>query len=123
MEQTRVATKVNEEGERVHRFVDELNDVKWRPKPIKLRDKVGAILHFMRQNCSWTALSHLVNISPEVLRVFFHEFIDWIYEYKFHEEVYFPRILQREIESNRVTPAPVFPAALAAQTAFIFGPR
>ena len=65
--------------------------MKGRPKPIKLRDKVGAILYFMRQNCSWTALSHLVNISPEVLRVFFIEFIDWISEDKFHEEVYFPR--------------------------------
>ena len=91
VEQARAATKINEEGERVNRFVDELSDVKWRPKPIKLRDKVGAILYFMRQNCSWTALSHCVNISPEVLRVFFIEFIDWISEDKFHEEVYFPR--------------------------------
>ena len=91
VEQARAATKVNEEGERVHRFVDELNDVKWRPKPIKLRDKVGAILHYMRQNCLWDSLSHLVNISPEVLRMFFYEFIDWISEDKYHEEVYFPR--------------------------------
>ena len=71
--------------------MDELNDgVNRRPKPIKLADKIGACMHYMRQNCLWDSLSHLVNISPEVLRVFFYEFIEWISE-DFHEEVYFPR--------------------------------
>ena len=53
VEQARAATKLSEEGERVHRFVDELNDVMRRTKPIKLADKVGAgaTLHYVRQNC------------------------------------------------------------------------
>ena len=66
--------------------MDELNNrVKWRPKPIKLADKIGACLVYVRQNCSWDTLSLLVNISPEVLRVTFNEFIEWISEDKFHE--------------------------------------
>ena len=52
VEQARAAMKINEEGERVNRFVDELSDVKWRPKPIKLADKIGACLVYVRQNCS-----------------------------------------------------------------------
>ncbi|CAL6337217.1 unnamed protein product [Bathycoccus prasinos] len=62
----------------------------FRPKAIDLADKVGACLLYVRQNCSWDALSHLVNISPETMRVCFYEFIEWISVDKFHEEVYFP---------------------------------
>ena len=96
--QARAATKRDENGLIVRRFVDETGGG-FRPKAIDLADKIGACLLYVRQNCSWDALSHLVNISPETMRVCFYEFIEWISVDKFHEEVYFPR---NEAERDRI---------------------
>jgi len=90
VEQARVATKRNDRGEVVRRFVDETGGGR-RPKPIRLADKIGACLYYVRQNSSWEACSHLLNMSPDIMRVFFYEFIAWISEDKYDEEVYPPR--------------------------------
>ena len=91
----RQATIEVEPGVNKPRFVDEENNIKNRPKPIRLRDKLAAAFCVMRDGKSFKSSQSECNISRDVQSRFFHNFTDWMANAGLYEQhVYMPRTVE-----------------------------
>ena len=76
------------------RFVDDLNGMRRRPKPIPLHHKIAATICSLRDGCSFKSFEPTHLISESVLDRFFHEFTKWVSTDLFEEHVFFPRTVE-----------------------------